>query len=135
MFEIYKKGQGIAARWMTAAALGALAVFGCFALQGKVGEYTNRVYDLGSVKVPLSLMVSAAVFAAAAILIAAIINHKRFVDYLISSEVELRKVSWPTKAELKQQTIVVIATIIFFAIVLRLSDIIFAFGSRRLYGF
>ena len=63
------------------------------------------------------------------------VDLPRFVDYLIMSEVELRKVSWPTRDELRRQTTVVIITLIFFAVVLLVADYIFALGSTRLYGF
>ena len=135
MFEIYKKGQGISARWIAAAALGALAVFGCYALQGLVSGYTSANLNLGIAQFPVSVLVSAVAFVVAGVLVALVVNHKRLVDYLISSELELRKVSWPTRAELKRQTTVVIVTIFVFSAMLLVADIIFGFASRRLYGF
>ena len=83
----------------------------------------------------VSVLVSAVAFLAAGMLIALICNHKRLVDYLISSEAELRKVSWPTRADLKQQTVIVIATILVFSALLFAADLVFAFGSKHLYGF
>ena len=135
MFEIYKKGQGVSARWIAAVALGALSVFGCYALQGLISEYTSASLDLGIVQFPVSVLVSAVAFVVAGVLVALVVNHKRLVDYLISSELELRKVSWPTRAELKRQTTVVIVTIFIFSAMLLAADIMFGYASRRLYGF
>jgi len=137
MFEVYKKGQGVAARWVAAVALGALAVFGCYTLQDFLSGFTfaSSSISLGFMQLSLSMLLSAVAFVVAVVLVVLILNHKRLVDYLISSEVELRKVSWPTRTELKRQTMVVIATIIFFAVMLRVADLIFVFGSRKLYGY
>jgi len=55
------------------------------------------------------------------------------VDYLIMSEIELRKVSWPTREELKRQTTVVIIALVAFSLVLWVADLIFTSGILRLY--
>lgn len=128
MLEIYKKGQGVTARWIAAASLGALAVFGCYELEEAVSGRWPDVKFLGP-------LVAGVIFVIAALLIGYIVNMPRFVDYLIHSETELRKVSWPTKDELKRQTAVVIFTIVFFAVVLLIADFIFAQGSRFIYKF
>jgi len=135
MFEIYKRGQGTRARAVAAIALGALAVFGCYSLQDFIGGYTEAKLTLGFMDLSVSVLVSAVAFLVAGMLVALICNHKRLVDYLISSETELRKVSWPTRADLKQQTLIVIATIVIFSALLFVADLVFAYGSKHLYGF
>lgn len=134
MFEIYKKGQGTTARWLAAATLLVFAVFGCYALQERLSGYEWEDLDLRVVQVSWSVLVSCALFLIASVLVGVLVNHKRFVDYLINSEAELRKVSWPTRAELKRQTIVVIVTIMCFGVLLLLADLLFGFLSRQLYG-
>ena len=135
MFEIYKRGQGTRARSVTAIALGALAVFGCYSLQDFIGGYTEAKVKLGFMDLSVSVLLSAVAFLVAGMLVALICNHKRLVDYLISSETELRKVSWPTRADLKQQTVIVIVTILIFSALLFVADLVFAYGSKHLYGF
>jgi len=133
--QIYKKGQGVTVRWVAVAALGALAVFGCYGLEDFVRGYTaDAGLSLGFATVQWSVLVSVCAFLGAVALIAFIVNHKRLVDYLISSETELRKVSWPTRAELKRQTVVVLVTIVIFSLVLLVADLLFAYGSGLLYG-
>ena len=137
VFEIYKKGQGVAARWMTAAVLGALSAFGSYELReflsGKlVDKTTAREYLLLNA-VPWSLPIAALVFLAAMIGVALAVNSKKFVDYLIASETELRKVAWPKRDELKRQTVVVIVTMLLFAVLLFVADVIFAAGSAKLF--
>lgn len=136
MFEIYKRGQGTRARWVAAIGLLGFAVFGCYSLDGMLREYDsiNRWLNVGILRLNLSTIISAGVFLGGIFLVAYILNSKRFVDYLINSEAELRKVSWPTRQELKRQTTVVIVTIAFFSIVLLMADGLFAFLSSKLFG-
>jgi len=135
MFEIYKKGQGGRARWIAAGGLGAMAAFGCYELQEYLSgkDWASAGLNIAVGTLPVSVLVSALMFVACAVLIALVINQPRFVDYLITSEIELRKVSWPTKDELKRQTVVVIVTLAFFGIVLLLTDLVLALGSTNLY--
>ncbi len=136
MFEIYKKGQGTTARWITAASLLGLAAFGAFELENSAaawGVIVNAQHK-DIVGVPLSYIPAAVLFIGAALLTAYVVNWPRFVDYLIMSEAELRKVSWPTRLELKRQTTVVIITILFFGVVLLIADFIIALGTTHIYG-
>jgi len=133
--DIYKKGQGTIARWVAAGGMGGFAVFGCYELQEYVARFTDRALSLGFVSMPVSVLASFGAFVAAAVVIGVVVNSKRFVDYLIMSEVELRKVSWPSRADLKRQTVAVIVTLLFFSVILLVADVVFVFGSSRLYGF
>ena len=132
MFEIYKKGQGTTARWIAAIGMGALAAFGTFELYDSLSAATGS-FTVGGVEVSWTLLVSILVFLAAAVLIIWLINLPKFVDYLIMSEIELRKVSWPTREELKRQTMVVIIALVAFSLVLWVADLIFTAGILNLY--
>ena len=135
MFEIYKRGQGTVARWLTAGGLGALAAFGAYELQDWLSGRITAPITLAGTGISVSVLISGLAFVAAAVLIGLLVNQPRFVDYLIMSEVELRKVSWPTRDELRRQTTVVIITVVFFALVLLVADTVFGLGSMALYGF
>lgn len=124
MFEIYKRGQGTTARWIAAIGMGGLAAFGCYELREYISGFRGGT---------TSTVVSAVVFAAAAGLIAWLINWPKFVDYLILSGAELRKVSWPTRDELKRQTAVVIFALVAFSVMLLIADLVFGWGIRKLY--
>ena len=132
MFEIYKKGQGTTARWIAAVGLGALAAFGTFELYDSLSGLGGSL-RLGGVEVSWSTLISVVVFLASAALIAWLINLPKFVDYLIMSEIELRKVSWPTREELKRQTTVVIIALVAFSLVLWMADLVFTAGILHLY--
>lgn len=132
MLEIYKKGQGTTARWIAAIGMGALAGFGTYELYDSLSASTGS-FSLGGVPVGWSALISIVVFLGAAVLIAWLINLPKFVDYLIMSEIELRKVSWPTREELKRQTTVVIIALVAFSLVLWIADLIFTAGVLHLY--
>ncbi len=55
-----------------------------------------------------------------------ITNRPRIADFLIATEIEMRKVNWPTRKELIGSTWVVIIGAVMMAIVLRIVDMVFA---------
>jgi preprotein translocase subunit SecE len=132
MFDFYKKGQGTTARLIAAVGMGALAAFGTFELYESLSAVGGG-FNVAGVEVTYSMLASVLVFLAAAALIAWLVNLPKFVDYLIMSEVELRKVSWPTREELKRQTTVVIIALVTFSLVLWVADLIFASGILHFY--
>jgi len=134
MFEIYKKGQGNTARWIAAGSLLALAALGTYELEDSASGW-SWAGGQTLLSVPVSLVIAGMVFVICAVLTGLVVNWPRFVDYLIMSEAELRKVSWPTRGELERQTTVVIITILFFSLVLLVADVLFGFGAGRIYGF
>jgi preprotein translocase subunit SecE len=56
------------------------------------------------------------------------------VRYLRETWFELKKVSWPTRSEAINLTIIVVVVTTFLAIVLGLLDWIFSFGFERLFS-
>lgn len=124
MVEIYKRGQGAAARWTAIGSLGALLAYGVYELYVSLHDGGYR----------LASLIAGVVFIAGALLILWVTNLPRFADYLIASELELRKVSWPTKGELKRQTIVVVFTLIFFSLVLFGADSLFSILFRKVFN-
>jgi preprotein translocase subunit SecE len=117
-FEIYKRGQGNAARLVTG--LGSLAVagFGCWALRNYLATDT-KWHGLD----PAMLVgFTAFVVCTAAIAWLVLMTHG-IVDFLILTEAELRKVSWPTKRDLYQQTVVVIVVSVMLGIMILVVDL------------
>jgi len=71
-------------------------------------------------------VIAAALFCFLALGILYVVNVPRVVDFLIATEVELRKVSWPSRPELMRQTLVVVVTVVVFAVLILVVDLIFA---------
>jgi len=121
-FEIYKRGQGTAARWATAAALGAFAIFGCYELNDRLsGRGGITVYGA---TVDIGLLITAIVFTGCGLAIAWVVNAPKSVDFLIVTEAELRKVSWPTRQELWKQTVIVLVAVVLIGTLILAADVI-----------
>ena len=54
-----------------------------------------------------------------------VINKPRIADFMIATELEMRKVNWPSRREIIGSTVVVIAGTLIFAVLLFLIDLIF----------
>jgi len=53
-----------------------------------------------------------------------VVNYPTFADFLIATEAELNKVSWTTGRRLRQDTIVVLATVVLLTVFLFVVDIL-----------
>ncbi len=105
--RLYKKSQGRKARQMTLIAILAVAAFGAWSLRGWLdGQGYSPSYLAG---IPLAVLGGS--FWAAFRLI----QLPVFADFLISVEAEMNKVSWPTRNELINASLVVIFVIFFLA--------------------
>ena len=125
--ELYKRGQGSAARIVTAVGLIALAAFGANALREFILGYTagETAWAVGPVQLRPDLVAAVVVFLGAAGAIGWVVSGcRRVVDFLILTEGELRKVSWPSRRDLWHQTVVVIVVSVFFGIFILICDLI-----------
>lgn len=59
----------------------------------------------------------------------------RFRTYVDGLRREMRLVTWPSKAQVRATTLVVLVTVFAFAIFFGIVDYIFALGQTRLYEF
>ncbi|MGR3317507.1 MAG: preprotein translocase subunit SecE [Candidatus Anammoxibacter sp.] len=124
MFSVYKRGQGSSARISVGIALSLIAVFAAFSLHGAL---INLPVFFGGAQIPLLSMtltwglISSFFFFLICILFVGILvgclktgigmidnTGQRVVCYLIDTQGELQKVSWPTRQELVGSTIVVL---------------------------
>lgn len=125
---VYKKGQGIYSRIVVGIALGVLGLFASISLHNALLDLPNVAQNT---KVPLvgigltwGLISSFALFAVLGFLIYIFVagmetgvkplddSGKRVVEFLIETQGELQKVSWPTKYELVGSTAVVIISVV-----------------------
>ena len=104
-FSLYKRSQGRRVRQWTAVAAGVLVLFGVKALFDTMQDAPPMLrYGL-----PGALVLLAGLF------VFRLVNYDRFADFLIATEAELNKVSWSSKQELKNSTIVVLTTVVLMA--------------------
>jgi preprotein translocase SecE subunit len=126
--EIYKKGQGIYSRVVVGIALGVLDLFASVSLYGVLVDLPNVA---GNAKIPLvdidltwGLISAVVLFVFLGFLIGVFVvgfetgikwldkSGKGVVEFLIDTQGELQKVSWPTKYELVGSTAVVIVSVV-----------------------
>lgn len=119
--RLYKKNQGRVARQLTFFAVAIVIAFGAFTLyeSGMVAGWFETPQR--------GAQVNGAVFA---LLVAVggwfafrLVNFPKFADFLISVEAEMDKVTWATRDQLYQATVVVITTMLFLGVLLFAYDL------------
>jgi preprotein translocase SecE subunit len=123
----YKASQGLRVRRATMLGVMLLGASGIYALYNHVlfgaagGDWVLRIpfADRGipllpDVRLTLPLLLAAACFWLAF----RVINLPVFADFLIATEAEVNKVSWPTRRSVIQDTIVVLVTVLLLTVFL-----------------
>lgn len=128
--EIYKRGQGSAARVTTAIGLGLFGLFGLYDLYTKGLDTWDTPAFAG---IEWRMIVTSVVAAGCAALVAWVVNGRKTTDFLIVTESELRKVSWPTRRELQRQTTVVVVFTLLLGVIIFSADYVFVSLSRILF--
>jgi preprotein translocase subunit SecE len=123
-FGIYKSNQGRMVRQFTFFAVAVVAAFGCMTLANGPLMSSGKSIQVG---VPLLIWLFVCWVAFR------LVNFPRFADFLVSVESELEKVTWPTRNEVVQATIVVLCMMFFLGVFLFLIDLVWTwlFGVIR----
>ncbi len=123
VFNIYKRGQGKYTRLCSAFAAAIIIGSGCWQLyqklEAKSWGFSNRT------ELWIATMVPAGLFAVLALLIFLLVNKPSVADFMISSEGEMKKVSWSSRKEIAVSTSIVIIVVAIMAILLGTTDLIF----------
>jgi preprotein translocase SecE subunit len=116
----YKPDQGVYARgtafWLAAA----LAFFGARSLWQFLafGWATRSMGLIPVLNLPLTpgLIIATLVFVGAMVGIWVLLQKPKLADYLIETEAELKRVTWPSWADTLSSSIVVITTVVVFVV-------------------
>jgi preprotein translocase subunit SecE len=114
--EIYKHGQGKYTRLWSGVGAAAIIGLGCFRLYEKLGVLTNNLW--------MQTMIPAALFVVLVGLLFWVINKPSVADFMISAEGEIKKVSWSSRQEIRDSTLIVVVVVVFLALLLAFSDVI-----------
>ena len=109
-FGVYKRNQGRIIRQLTFAALFVALALAAWRLNTMAHTSTLKY------AVPFGLLI------VGGWIVYRLVNLPRFADFLIGVEAEMTKVSWPTRHQLVRSSIVVIVTIVGFALLLWFYD-------------
>lgn len=102
-------------RQFTFFAIVVVAAFGCITLSNGPLMSSEKSIQVG---------VPAAVWLVCCWVAFRIVNFPRFADFLVSVESELEKVTWPSRQEVLQATVVVLFTMFFLGLFLFLIDLV-----------
>ena len=120
---IYKQGQGYWVRLMSAIGFGLLVMMGLVWLWDQLSGI--QIGEIESVYVQGSIAIIVVTFFGL-IGYHLIGRRPKFVDFMIATEGEMRKVNWSTKREIIGSTVLVILLTIFIAIFCKIADILFS---------
>jgi preprotein translocase SecE subunit len=140
MFKIYKSGQGKGARLLAGFSLEALTIYGCYSLYNAIntGGWANIVLaNIPGVDEPLNppLLVTLIVFGVVSFLVFSFCwNWHKSNDFLIETELEMRKVSWPSRSELVGSSLIVVVVVTILSFVILGIDYVVALVMRSFYG-
>ncbi|MHC4378829.1 MAG: preprotein translocase subunit SecE [Planctomycetota bacterium] len=138
----YKQDQGRLARMFAFWSCVFLVLFACSFLYDLLVEFGPALSTpfgadengRGGMQIPIvrvdlnaAFLISSFVFIGAFLIIQRWQARPKVADFLIETELELRKVTWPTWPEVFNSSMVVIATVLFLMGFLALSD--WAFGN------
>jgi preprotein translocase subunit SecE len=112
-FSIYKPGQGKYVRWGTVTGLGLVALIGAGWLGLLLGFY-GRPIQAGAMVAWLAVW---------SMVIFWVVNTPKLAEFMIMTESEMRKVTWPTRHATINSTKVVIFMTLVLASLLWLVDI------------
>ena len=124
-FRVYKGGQGRYVRVGTAIGSALVAMV----LAYYVYVLLNRhAADDFAYKVYLEYAIPAGLFVVLCAVTAFLLNKPSFVDFLIATESEMKKVSWSSRAELLGSSAVVIVTVFLLALFIFVVDFLVTGG-------
>jgi preprotein translocase SecE subunit len=127
-FQIYRKGIGVYARSAVAGLFGLAAIFASYSLYGVLIDLPELFVDakipLLGIRLTWGGVGSCALFALCGLFICLFTTgfevglkgldnkSKKAVEFFIETQMELQKVSWPTRSELVGSTIVVVVCLV-----------------------
>ncbi len=120
---IYKQGQGYWVRLMSAIGFGLLVMMGVIWLWDQLAGV--RIGTLEPVYVQGGI--SVIVIAICGLIGYQLIGRKpKFIDFMIATEGEMRKVNWSTRREIFGSTILVILLTLLIAVYCKIADLAFS---------
>ncbi len=148
MFETYRRGAGRRARFFASATLLVMLVWMCYS----IFEYGNSRLDRLLGIEPLfgeslvrgggamtewltpSLLIAIGIFIVGLVGVRLFLNRPGYVDLLVATEAELKKVRWAQKNDVRRATVVVLYFVMWFALIIFLYDLTFSLGVGVLQG-
>ncbi len=134
MWKIYKEGQGRWARAILTFVLGIGALYAAVSLHKSLPEWGQTELPLVRWTFEYRFLVTGPFLVAALVFGVWIYNHPPVVDFLIDTENELKtKVTWPTKSEALNASVVVVVTVVILGVFVLAVDSILVYLQHQIY--
>ncbi len=136
--ELYKKGQGSTGRMIGLVSAFLLVATGGYSLwvtlQGStaLSKVLLAIPNVG-LDITWALLIALTVVVVGSLGIVWFINRPRAVDLLIETEAEMRKVSWPSRQEAWNSSVIVVVTVVVMMGLLFFYDYALNFFLKRLF--
>lgn len=119
LFNFYRPEEGHRARALIGIAIAVMGLYGSHSLwdwlpKGPEDFWAKKLFDLGDDQFAINPAVTLSLAIGIAVLVGVfkLVNYPRFVDFLIDTENELKKVSWASRRQVMSESIVVLATVV-----------------------
>jgi preprotein translocase SecE subunit len=119
---VYKRGKGNVSRGIGIAALGLLAMFGCRELYHVLLDSGLTPIQVMGWELRWADLITGIVATACLVGVLLLLNNRRVVDFLLETEVELKKVSWSPRHQLFGNTVVVIVSVVVLGLFILVTD-------------
>lgn len=145
--EYYKKNQGVIVRISTAVGVFLMVLYGFFSLYHTIPPIDTSVVGgrptfwgtilltipFFEVSIDYGMVISTVLFILVGLLIyMLLLNKPKTSDYLIETEGELKKVSWPSRPQYLGSSVAVIVSMVILGVFLIFADQIFEVIIRRI---
>ncbi len=129
----YREDQGRLARMAAFWAVVLMWLFGCHFLHGQLVAFDSLREPLGGIRIPIvgvdltpAFLIAAAFFLGGLVWVIRWQARPNVADFLIDTEAELRKVTWPTSEEVVNSSLVVVVTVVLIGAYLAGADYVLA---------
>ena len=133
MWKIYKEGQGKWARVLVVSAVALGAVFAVVSLHDALPSRGLSTFPILEFTYDYRYLIEGPILIAALTFAVWLFNHPPAADFLIDTEAELRKVTWPSRKEEVNNSIVVVVAVIVIGVFILSVDTIFGWLQMQIY--
>jgi preprotein translocase subunit SecE len=131
LFNFYRPEEGHRGRALIGIALAVLLLYGCHSLwdwlpKGPEDFWGKKLAALGDDEFAINPAIILALSMAMGFLFGTykLVNYPRFVDFIIDTENELKKVSWASKKQVINESLVVLATVVIIGVYVFVVDLV-----------
>ena len=133
MWKIYKEGQGKWARVLVVSTVALGAVYAVVALHEALPSRGLSTVPILNFTYDYRYLIEGPILIGALAFAVWLFNHPPAADFLIDTETELRKVTWPSRKEEVNNSIVVVVTVVIIGAFILTLDLVLSLVQKLVY--